>query len=533
MPSVLIDKQRVEVPEGATILDAARKLGLDIPTLCYLEGYEPSTSCMVCLVKIKGQERLVPSCATRVEAGMEVESETDEVRQVRRTGLELLLSDHLGDCTAPCALGCPAHMDIPLMLRQVAAGQLRDAIITVKRDIALPAVLGRICPEPCERACRRRDVDHPVSICLVKRYVADADLASERPYRPPCRPSTGKTVAIVGTGPTGLTAAFHLCQAGHACTLFDKRPHRGGKLRQEFDEEQLPRDVLNREIGVIEALGATFRPNVKVGQDIPLAELRQSSDAVLVATGALAAAGDAEVLGLSAAGGSSGKLRLEVDRSTYRTALEGVFAAGDAVGPGKLVVRCVADGKAAAHCIDQHLREVDVTGPPTSLTTRYGRLDEEEIARMAVVASPDDRLAPAGGATTGFIDDEARAESLRCLHCDCLKQDTCKLRRHAQAYGASASRYRGARRRFERHDQHADIAYEPGKCILCGSCIQIAGEAAEPLGLTFVGRGFDVRVAVPFERSIAEGLQQVARACADACPTAALTLAPGADGNPS
>ena len=146
MPKLTIDHRDVEVPEGATVLDAARKLGIDIPALCFREGCSPSTSCLACLVRIGDEERLVPSCATRAAEGMRVESETEAVHQARRTALELLLSDHLGDCMAPCHFGCPAQMDIPVMLRQIASGQFREAIATVKRDIALPAVLGRILP---------------------------------------------------------------------------------------------------------------------------------------------------------------------------------------------------------------------------------------------------------------------------------------------------------------------------------------------------------------------------------------------------
>ncbi len=98
------------------LLDAARKLGIDIPALCFLPGHDPSTSCMVCVVKLAGSGRFVPSCATTAVDGMEVESETDEVRHLRRANLELLLSDHLGDCIGPCHEICPAKMNIPLML---------------------------------------------------------------------------------------------------------------------------------------------------------------------------------------------------------------------------------------------------------------------------------------------------------------------------------------------------------------------------------------------------------------------------------
>ena len=196
MLKLTIDQREVEVPSGATILDAARKLGIDIPALCFLEGCEPSTSCLCCLVKVNGKGRLVPSCATLAEEGAKVESETPEIRSARRKSLELLLSDHLGDCVAPCYLACPAEMDIPQMLRQISSGDMRGAIATVKRDIALPAVLGRICPAPCEKICRRHALDAAVAICVLKRYVADVDLASGDPYMPPCLPASGKKVLL-------------------------------------------------------------------------------------------------------------------------------------------------------------------------------------------------------------------------------------------------------------------------------------------------------------------------------------------------
>ena len=335
MPRVVIDGREIEVPEGATILDAARALGVDIPTLCFLEGLEAETSCMICLVKVKDPDRLVPACATAVVDGMRVENDTEEIRDIRRAGLELILSDHLGDCTAPCHSTCPAGMNIPLMLSQVEAGALRGAVATVKKDIALPAVLGRVYPDLCERTCRRGLVDSPVSICLVKRHVADADLASDAPYLPECKPATGKTVAIVGAGPAGVTAAFHLTQAGHACTVFDENDRPGGSLRKRFTPEELPPEVVDAEIDVIRKLGVQFTLEKRIGD---LDELREQFDAVLVAVGALAGA---DALGLAVK-----KDRIHIDSRTHETSLPGVFAAGDAVQPSDLVVRSVANGKA-------------------------------------------------------------------------------------------------------------------------------------------------------------------------------------------
>ena len=207
---------------------------------------------------------VVPSCATKVREGMRVESETDEIHELRRTGIELLLADHAGDCHAPCENTCPARMDVPDMLRHVAEGDYRAAIETVKRDIALPAILGRVCPEVCENACRRGQHDSPAAICKLKQFVADRDLASTSPYRPPIAAATGKRVAIVGGGPTGLTAAYHLSQRGHHCVLIEQHKQLGGRLRDEFSPNVLPRDVLQSEAETALALDTEKRLGTQV-----------------------------------------------------------------------------------------------------------------------------------------------------------------------------------------------------------------------------------------------------------------------------
>ncbi|HJN14525.1 MAG TPA: FAD-dependent oxidoreductase, partial [Armatimonadota bacterium] len=248
MPTLTIDGQAVEVDGGATVLDAASKLGINIPTLCHREGLQAETSCLVCVVKVDGRDRLLPSCATVAVEGMRVESESDEVRAARRTALELLLGDHLGDCLGPCHTVCPAQMDIPAMIRLIAAGKLDEAVAVVKERIPLPAVLGRICPEICERGCRRKDVDSPVAIRLLKQRVGDHDIASADPHVPECRPSTGKRVAIIGAGPAGLSAAYYLARDGHACTIIDEREQPGGMLRYGVLEVELPHGVIDAEV---------------------------------------------------------------------------------------------------------------------------------------------------------------------------------------------------------------------------------------------------------------------------------------------
>ena len=516
MPRITIDQRQVEVPPGATILDAARKLRIDVPTLCFLEGYEPSTSCLVCMVKVHGQDRLVPSCATEAVDGMEIESETEEVHQVRRTALELLLSDHAGDCLAPCQFACAAHMDIPLMLRQITSGNLRDAIVTVKSDIALPAVLGRICPKPCEKGCRRGAADGAVAICELKRFVADVDLASREPYLPPREPSTGKQVAILGAGPTGLSAAYYLLQQGHAVTVFDDHDRPGGRLRDQTGEDELAR-VLDAEIEQVLRLGPELRLDTPVGEKPSLEDLRRDHDAVLVASGAVPQ-DRINRWGLEAAARG-----IHVAKGTYQTTVEGVFAAGGAIRPHALVVRSVADGKEAAVAIGQYLSGQPVTGPARPFSVRMGRLSSDEMAEFLAAASQARREDPFE-AQAGFTPQQAVEQAGRCLHCDCRALKSCKLKQYAAQYGANPNRYKSRRPVFRQLTQHSSVIYEPGKCIDCGLCIRIAAAAGEPLGLAFIGRGFDVRVGVPFNRSLEEGLGKVAAQCVAACPTAALSF---------
>jgi len=526
MPKLIIDNREVEVDDGATVLDAADKLGIEIPTMCFLKEYKASTSCMVCVVKVDGLANLVPACGTVAENGMRVESSCEEVRQARRAALELLLSDHVGDCVGPCQITCPARMNIPLMIRQIAAGKLRDAIATVKKDIALPAVLGRICPKPCERACRRAAFDEAVSICLLKRYAADVDLQSAKPYVPACKATQDKRVAIVGAGPAGLAAAYYLRQDGFNCTVFDDHEKPGGALRYAVSQQDLPREVLDKEIALIEKLGVRFQGRTRVPLTSgSMEDLRKDFDAVFVAVGRLKP-GDADSMGLET--GANG---IAIDGKTYQTNLAGVFAGGDAVRNRKLTVRAVADGKEAAVSISQYLSLFTqgggpgrtVTGVTKAFNIHIGKLKDGEIEKFVACAIKGPRVRPSRE-EDGFTDEQAREEAVRCLHCDCHKAEDCKLRQYAQEYGARPGRYKGERRPCVQQVQHSDVIYEPGKCINCGLCVQIAAKAGEKLGLTFIGRGFDVRVAVPFERSMAEGLKRCASQCVASCPTGALVL---------
>ena len=512
MPELTIDNQEIAVDAGVTILQAARQLGIEIPTLCYLEGHDSEAGCMVCAVKLAPSGQLVPACAVAAADGMVVESQGAELDRARRMALELLLSDHLGDCLSPCQRICPAGMAVPVMLRQVRADQWQQAVVTVKRDLALPAILGRVCHAPCENGCRRRSQDEAVAIRLVERRVADYDLASEAPYQPDCAPATGKKVAVVGAGPTGLTAAYHLLQEGHACTVFDQREVAGGSLSERFDEDRLPRQVIAAEAARIESLGTEFSLGAAIGGAASLEQLRETFDAVVLAVGAIAD----EAFGLPTTAKG-----IEAD-AAGPTGTAGVFAAGNAVRRDDRVVPSAAAGKRVAQAIHQFLSGVPVEVASRPFSCQIGRLREGEMAAFMGGASEAERVAPGAGEGAGFEPDEAAEEAARCVHCDCEAADDCRLRQVAADLGARPRRFHAERRRYERSDDHPFVKFEPGKCVHCGHCVTIAEEFREALGMTFVGRGFNVRVGVPFDEPLSAGLAQAAAASVEACPTSAL-----------
>jgi ferredoxin len=314
-----------------------------------------------------------------------------------------------------------------------------------------------------------------------------------------------------------LAAAFYLKQAGFSCTVFDEHEKAGGMLQYGVPEKELPRDVLDKEIALIEKLNVEFKNGIRIGTDLSMDDLRRDFDAVFVAIGQLKA-DDAELFGLKEGGKG-----IKIDGKTYQTNMPGVFAGGDAVHKRKLTVRAVADGKEAAVSIGQYLSGGTVAGAVKEFNTRIGKLQNGEIEQFLISCDKAERI-ESTGEDGAFDDQQACQESARCLHCDCRKADVCKLKQYAQGHEAKASRYKSQRRIFTQELQHNDIIYEAGKCIDCGLCVQTAARAGEELGLTFVGRGFDVRVAVPFDRSIAEALKKSAHQCVNTCPTGALVF---------
>ena len=283
-----IDGRRVTAESDRTILEVARENGISIPTLCHDDRLEPFASCYLCVVRVGGARTLLPACATKVSAGMVVETTNEEIRRARRAALELLLSDHYADCIGPCQLSCPAGIDIQGYIGLTALGKYHEAVALIKEKNPLPAICGRVCTRPCEvTGCRRNLLDEPVGIDYIKRYVADLELAERDWPRPPAAAPNGRKMAVVGAGPAGLSCAYYLALGGYHVDILEALPEPGGMLRYGIPEYRLPKDVLDLEIGQILSLGVTLSTNTVLGRDYSIASLKEGGyDAIFLGIGA-------------------------------------------------------------------------------------------------------------------------------------------------------------------------------------------------------------------------------------------------------
>lgn len=285
MLNLTINGKNITVEEGTTILQAAKDNGIYIPTLCYDDAVKVYGACGLCVVEAEGIPKLLRSCSAKCSEGMVVNTESKRVVQSRKIAMELLMSAHDGDCVAPCQLNCPARTDCQGYVGLIANGEYEAALKLIKNKVSLPASIGRVCPHPCETACRRGKVDEAINIAQLKAFAADMDLNSDS-YLPEKDAPTGKKIAIIGGGPAGLTAAYRLAISGHEVTVYDMMEKMGGMLRYGIPQYRLPKEVLDKEITIIEKLGVKMINGVKLGKDFTVASLKAQNDAVIVAVGA-------------------------------------------------------------------------------------------------------------------------------------------------------------------------------------------------------------------------------------------------------
>jgi formate dehydrogenase beta subunit len=428
---LMIDGTDVEVEKGSTVLQAAKEAGIYIPTLCHHPDLPAFGACRLCIVEIENMRGFPTACTTPAADGMVVTTSTPQLQELRKSFLQLILTEHPNACltchrrercgpydiclrhvavtercvscpnnkqcelqhlvdyigieeislpynykglpvdfsrepliqrdynlcvlcgrcvqmcadvrgvgavsfinrgfetvvgtaydlplqdsgcrfcgacvevcptgalmdvgseyqpesdaealSVPCKYACPAGINVPLYIFLIGEGKYQEALAIIREKVPFPGVLGRVCIHPCEEACRRAALNEPISIRFMKRFVADRDNGE---WKKPARksPSTGKKVAIVGSGPAGLTAGYYLAKAGHAVTVYEQFSKAGGMMRVGIPDYRLPPAVLDAEINEIVSAGVDIKLNTKVDSVDWLFE--QGYDAVFLGPGA-------------------------------------------------------------------------------------------------------------------------------------------------------------------------------------------------------------------------------------------------------
>ena len=177
--------------------------------------------------------------------------------------------------TSPCKTACPAHIAVQGYIKLASQGKYTEALELIKKENPFPAVCGRICPRSCESACTRGDIDEPIAIDEIKKFIADQDLNENNRFIPKKRHDYRTPVAVIGSGPSGMSCAYYLAEKGYRPTVFEKESRPGGMLMNAIPSFRLEKDVVEAEIDVLRQLGVELRCGVEVGKDVTIPQLRE------------------------------------------------------------------------------------------------------------------------------------------------------------------------------------------------------------------------------------------------------------------
>ncbi|MDD2388815.1 MAG: FAD-dependent oxidoreductase [Desulfobacterales bacterium] len=316
--------------------------------------------------------------------------------------------------TAPCKAACPAHVNLQGMIDLIREGRYRQALILFKQDHPFPGICGRVCHHPCEQNCSRRQVDQPLSIKAFHRFLSDFDADRPDPYVPEVSEKKNDRLAVIGSGATGLSAAYFLALKGYAVTVFERRDKAGGMMTDADAGGSFPQAVVQREIAVIEKMGVTILTGIDVGQDMTLDAVKQAGfKAVFLATGGGRQPGQKRMDAVLPAG-------VHDEPEPGRNGMPWLFTEG-ASGNHRSIVEAVAAGKSAAGRIERYLNDGDSNwNPPENLDpARPDTVGVRVLNRIPLYRHP-------GRASGGCIDERedmaalkinARKEAGRCLQC--------------------------------------------------------------------------------------------------------------------
>jgi NADPH-dependent glutamate synthase beta subunit-like oxidoreductase/Pyruvate/2-oxoacid:ferredoxin oxidoreductase delta subunit len=298
--------------------------------------------------------------------------------------------------TSPCRGGCPIGNDIARAFHQASLGNYDEALRIFRQDNPLPGVCGRVCYHPCESVCNRKDFDEAINVRGFERFLADhgkVDIAREIPVQ-----LKKEKVAVIGSGPAGLSAAYHLARLGYGVTIFEALPEPGGMLRYGIPAYRLPREVLGTEIGYIRQLGVEIRTGVRVGKEISLAGIRKEYQAVFIA------------------GGAHGGMRLGVEGEDLPGVTEGVgylrdVALGKPVSPGKHVA-VIGGGNTAVDCARTAKR---TGGEEITIVYRRSRAEMPAIAEDVEAVEGEGIKVLLLAAPKRLISENGRLTGLECI----------------------------------------------------------------------------------------------------------------------
>jgi len=513
MDTFKINNIDIEINNQKTIYELATQNGFEIPVMCKNNISKHLTSCMVCLVKDVKSNSLIPACSVVSQPGMEIEINTDEINLVRRNALEFLLSEHQGDCEAPCSRSCPAGLDIHLMNRLIASNNFAAAINTIKQTIAIPAILGYICDAPCEKACRRKDIDNPVSICKLKRFVAEEKLINYTPES--ANLASDKHICIIGSGPAGLSAAYYAVNAGFKCTVYEQTEKTGGNLWHSVLENKLPRHILEAEISNLKKLGVQFLCNNLVN-GLNFGLILELSDAVIIATGN----SDFSFLNNINATVVDNSQQINVLKINDKY----ILSVNKQSAAKKMAVKASYFGRVMAENVIALVNNKKTRNYENSFYATYNRIESEDRDAFLMESENTGNRIDTTNHLTGFLLEQAVNEAKRCLHCDCRKKDNCTLRNLSKKYNARFRAYKPPLRVPVIKQVAAGIIFEKNKCIKCGICVAISEKNLKSCGFAFNNRGYDTEVVLIADENNSEIFKSTITSIAIQCPTGAISF---------